>query len=258
MDNELQLIQPLPALIAEQEMTVEQFKAAVSRAATQIQTGINAVWGLGIKAVKMAYGGSQYSHDYVEALLNGLPSDAARQTHDWLKKAGITVNRPVAGSKLYWLSFSTKKVGDDEVKFITSKKPGDEGYGLTMEKAIEFVKTRPPMAIERREAKPKGVKTLTGAAKNRAREAMVKTMKRLQKDDLEAARELNEIITTVDNTVNAFYDVNGLRQSLDAHEEVLVRKVLSSVAMKSIDAETILKVLSGEYKLILEEITQQG
>lgn len=255
MDEQQLITQPLPAIVAEQEMTLEQFKARVAQAAVQIQTGINAIWGLGIKAVKMAYGGSGYAKPFVEALLNDLPADAARQTFDWLKKAGITVNRPNPGSTLYWCSTVEKKVGDTMVEFITTKKPGEDGYGLAMEKAIEFVKTRPPMAIAKKEAKPKPVKVLTGAARNRAREAMVKTMKRLQKDDLEAARELNEIITTVDNTVSAFYDVNGLRQSLDNHEEVLVRKVLASVAMKSIDAETVLKVLSGEYKVVLEENT---
>jgi hypothetical protein len=241
------LINNVPPVIEQQvEMSVEQYTAAVQAAATQLQAGTNAVWQLGIRAVKMAYGGSQYAHDFVLALLNNLPQDAARQTHDWLKKAGITVNRPMSGSKLYWLSSVDRDMDGLTIKFITAKKPGEDGYGLTMEKAVHYVKTTPPMALERKEGKPKAVKVLVGAAKNRAREAVVSTMKRLQKTDLDAARELNEFVTTMDNTVSAFYNANGLRQALDVKETLLVERLLSTLAKGDYDA-----ILAGEAEITL-------
>jgi hypothetical protein len=189
-------------------------------------------------------------------LLNNLPQDAARQTHDWLKRAGLTVNRPMTGSKMYWLSAVQKEVVIDGEKvvvdFITTKKPGEDGYGLAMEKALAFVKTTPPMAIERKEGKPKAQKVLEGPAKNRAREAIVSTMKRLQKKDVEAAREINELINTIDDHELCLYDELGTRQKLAKVEYKVANTAIEAMNDGRIDAETLLKVLSGEYKVVLE------
>jgi hypothetical protein len=246
------------ALVQEQVMSVEAFREAVKAAAIQLQSGINAVWNLGSRAVQMAYGGSQYAHDYVEALLNNLPADAARQTHDWLKKAGIAVNRPLSGSKLYWLSF--KELVDPNgiakpVKLITVKKPGEDGFGFAKEKALLYVKTTPPMAMERKDAKPKAPTTIDKSvpAKNRAREVLVATMKRVQKKDAEAAREINELINTADNQQSCFYDGLGYRQVLDKAELKVVNRAIEAMGNGVIDAEIILKVLSGDFKVVLEE-----
>ena len=242
-----------PSAIEQQvEMTQEQYTAAVKHAADQIQSGINGVWGLGQRAVRMAYGASPHALAFVMILLNNLPQDAARQTHDWLKKAGITVNRPTAGSKMYWLTSTVRTIDGNEVELITTKKPGDEGFGLAKEKALAYVKTTPPMAIERKEGKAKSVKVLEGFARNRARDAVVATQKRLVKTDPDAARELNEFITHVDNEVSCLYDANGLRQSLAKVELTVANRAIEAMNEGRIDAETLLKVLSGDYKIVLE------
>lgn len=239
------------AIVQEQEMSVEAFTMAVKAAAVQLQSGINAVWMLGQRAVKMAYGGSEYAHDYVLALLNELPQDAARQTHDWLKKAGIAVNRPLTGSKLYWLSAVEKELDGKTIKFITAKKPGDDGFGYAKEKALLYVKTTPPMAIERREAKPKAPTTVDKSvpAKNRAREALVAAMKRVQKKDAEAAREINEIINTVDATQSCLYTAAGSRIKLEASELLVLDSLLTAMNEGRVKADDLLKVASGEYEL---------
>lgn len=235
------------------EMSVAEYTEAVKRAAGHFETGINMVWQLGTRAVKMAYGGSKYAPDFVAALLNNLPQDAARQTFDWLKKAGINVNRPQLGSKLYWLSIS----GTEEAPIITARIPGSEGYGLVMEKALHYVKTTPPIAMERREGKgAKAVKVLSGPAKNRANEAIIKAMKRLQKDDPDAAREVNDWLTTIDAQQSCLYDASGTRQKLADVELKVANEAISAINNGVIDADTILKVLSGNYKVVLEEIAE--
>jgi hypothetical protein len=250
-----QLMQPLAPTQVEQEvvMSVEAYTEAVKAAAIQLSAGINAVWTLGQRAVKMAYGGSEYAHDYVLALLNNLPQDAARQTHDWLKKSGITVNRPLTGSKLYWLSYKEDVIGDKTVKLITAKKPGEDGFGYAKEKAILYVKTTPPMALERKEAKARAVTTIDKSvpAKNRAREAIVAAMKRTQKKDPDAAREINDLITSVDDQRSCLYDAHGLRQKLADVELKVANRAIEAMNNGVIDAETILKVLSGDYKVTL-------
>lgn len=244
-----------PAVVQEQAMSVEAFTEAVKAAATQLQAGINAVWVLGQRAVRMAYGGSEYAHDYVLALLNNLPQDAARQTHDWLKKAGITVNRPMVGSKLYWLSATDAVIDDKPVRLIIVKKPGDDGFGYAKEKALLYVKTTPPMAIERKEAKPKAPTVVDKSvpAKNRAREAIVKAMQRTQKKDPDAAREINDLINTVDAQQSCLYDAHGMRQKLADVELKVANRAVEAMNNGVIDAETILKVLSGDYKVVLED-----
>ena len=243
-----------PAIEAQAEMSVEAFTAQVKQAAISLQSGINAVWMLGQRAVKSAYGCSPFAYDMVLALLNNLPHDAARQTHDWLKKAGITVNRPMTGSKLYWLSAAEKELDGAMVKIITLKKPGEEGYGYASEKAQLFVKTTPPMAMERKEGKPKAPTTIDKSipAKNRARELIVSAMKRAQKKDADAAREINEIINTVDAQQSCIYDAGGQRIALQPVELKVADTILSAMNEGRIDAETLLKIASGEYKVVLE------
>jgi hypothetical protein len=245
---ELQQIAPT-AQIAEVEMSVEAYTAAVIAAANAIQTGINGIWTLGQRAVKAAYGGSVHAPAMVLALLNNLPADAARQTFDWLKKAGLTVNRPQVGSTLYWLSTKPAKVNDVDVELITAKKPGDEGFGLAKEKAIEYVKTTPPMALVRKETKARAPKVLVGAAKNRAREAVVKTLKRLQKEDPDAARELNDFVSTVDDLNSCLYDAQGQRMKLEATEMLLVRRLLKVIDEQSVPIATLDAVLSGDVEI---------
>lgn len=253
MEDNLQLIAPTQQTV-EAEMTVEQFTAAVQRAAAQIQSGINAVWTLGQKAVKMAYGCSPFAAQFIEVLINELPKSAQAPTFDWLKKAGITINRPLPGSKLYYCSRTDAKVDDRDVHLVTVKKPGQDGFGLAKERAIEYVKTRPPMAIEKKEAKVKPVKVIEGPVKNRVRDVLVKAMKRVQKDgDAEAAREINDLITTTDANESCLYDANGLRQKLEKVELKVASKAIEAINEGVIDAETILKVLSGDYKVVLEE-----
>lgn len=254
------LMQPTPpAIVAEAPMTVEQFTEAVKHAATQLQSGIMQVWQLGQRAVKMAYGGSEYAEGYTLALLNNLPADAARQTHDWLKRAGINVNRPIVGSKLYWLSGTTRKIDGKDVVLITAKKPGEEGYGLTAEKALLFVKTTPPMAIERKEGKAKTARVPEGLIKDRARDAVVKTQKRLTKTDADAAKFLNDFISTMDDRVGVFYDDLGQRQKLDTPEVKLVQALLKGIATKSIPLTTLQLILSGDVDLVVnKEGEQQG
>jgi hypothetical protein len=231
------------------EISIEAFTAQVQAAATQLQAGINSVWLLGQRAVKAAYGCSPFAHDMVLALLNNLPQDAARQTHDWLKKAGILVNRPMTGSKLYWLSAVEKELDGQMVKVVTVKKPGEDGYGLASEKAQHYVKTTPPMALERKEGKPKAVKVLEGPAKNRAREAIVAAMKRTQKKDPDAAREINEIINTVDAQQSCIYDAFGQRIKLEKVELKVLDAILGAMNEGKVNAETLLKIASGEYEL---------
>jgi hypothetical protein len=246
------LMQPNPpAIVQEQVMSVEAFTEAVKAAAIQLHAGINAVWMLGQRAVRMAYGGSEYAHDYVLALLNELPQDAARQTHDWLKKAGIAVNRPLTGSKLYWLSATDASVDDKAVKLITVKKPGEDGFGYAKEKALLYVKTTPPMAIERKDAKPKQPTVVDKSvpAKNRAREVIVAAMKRVQKKDAEAAREINELINTADAMQSCIYNDHGERVKLEAVELKVLDAVLRAMNEGTIKADDLLKVASGEYEL---------
>jgi hypothetical protein len=247
-----QLMQPNPpAIVAESEMTLGAYTEAVKAAATQLQAGINAVWQLGTRAVKMAYGGSPYALQFAMALLNNLPADAARQTHDWLKKAGIAVNRPLAGSKMYWVSAVEKEVDGQPVSFITVKKPGDDGFGYAKEKALLYVKTTPPMAIERKDAKPKAPTTVDKSVpvKNRAREVMVAAMKRAQKKDPDAAREINEIINTVDSTQSCFFNDHGERVKLEPIELKVLDAVLKAMNEGTVNADALLKVASGEYEL---------
>lgn len=247
---EQNLMQP-PAIVQEQVMSVEAFTMAVRAAATQLQSGINAVWNLGTRAVQMAYGGSEYAHDYVVALLNELPADAARQTHDWLKKAGITVNRPLSGSKLYWLSAVEKELDGKTIKFITAKKPGDDGFGFAKEKALLYVKMTPPMAIEKKDAKPKAPTTIDKSvpAKNRARDAIVSAMKRVQKKDAEAAREINELINVADNLQSCIYNDHGERVKLEPTELKVLDALLRAMNEGTVKADDLLKVASGEYEL---------
>lgn len=247
MEDNLQLMQPT-AIVAEAEMTLEQFKAQVQQAATQIQSGIFRVWDLGQRAVRMAYGASPYAHDFMLCLLNDLPADAARQTHDWLKKAGIAVNRPMPNSKLYWLSGTERKIDGKDVTLITTKKPGEDGFGLAKEKALLYVKTTPPMAIEKKDAKPKGIKVLEGAAKDRARKALEGAKKRLDKDDPQAAAVLNDLLADVGEKQAAFYDENGLRMRLDEAECKLIRDVLAARDNAEV-REMIRKVATGEYEV---------
>jgi hypothetical protein len=245
------LMQPNPpAIVQEQVMSVEAFTEAVKAAAIQLHSGINAVWMLGQRAVKMAYGGSEYAHDYVLALLNELPQDAARQTHDWLKKAGIAVNRPLTGSKLYWLSAVDAVIDDKAVKLITVKKPGEDGFGYAKEKALLYVKTTPPMAIERKDAKPKQPTVVDKSvpAKNRAREVIVAAMKRVQKKDAEAAREINELINTADAMQSCIYNDHGERVKLEPVELKVLDAVLRAMNEGTIKADDLLKVASGEYE----------
>lgn len=254
MENTQQLIAPeAPAIVVEVEMSVEAYTAAVQRAATQIQSGINAVWGLGQKAVKMAYGCSPFAGKFVEILINELPKSAQAPTYDWLKKAGIEINRPLPGSKLYYCGGTESVIDGKPVTLITTKKPGQDGFGLAKERAIEYVRTRPPMAIEKKEAKVKPVKVIEGPVKNRVRDALVKTMKRVQKDDAEAAREINELITNTDLMESCIYDANGMRQKLEKIELKAALKVVEALNEGAIDAETLLKVLSGDHKVVLEE-----
>lgn len=250
MESNLMQLNP-PTIEAEAAMSVEAFTEAVKAAAIQLSAGINAVWVLGTRAVKMAYGGSEYAHDFVEALLNNLPQDAARQTHDWLKKAGITVNRPLTGSKLYWLSSVDKELDGKTIKFITAKKPGDDGFGYVKEKALLYVKTTPPMALERKEGKPKAPTAVDKSipAKNRAREVIVAAMKRTQKKDAEAAREINDLITQVDGQQSCMFNDHGERVKLEAVELKVLGAVLKAMNEGTINAETLLKVASGEYEL---------
>jgi hypothetical protein len=246
------LMQPNPpAIVQEQVMSVEAFTEAVKAAAIQLHSGINAVWMLGQRAVKMAYGGSEYAHDYVLALLNELPQDAARQTHDWLKKAGIAVNRPLTGSKLYWLSAVDAVIDDKAVKLITVKKPGEDGFGYAKEKALLYVKTTPPMAIERKDAKPKQPTVVDKSvpAKNRAREVIVAAMKRVQKKDAEAAREINELINTADAMQSCIYNDHGERVKLEPVELKVLDAVLRAMNEGIVKADDLLKVASGEYEL---------
>lgn len=250
MEDNLQLMQPT-AVVAEAEMTLEQFQSQVQVAATRIQSGINMIWDLGQRAVRMAYGASPHAAAFVLCLLNDLPADAARQTHDWLKKAGITVNRPMPNSKLYWLSDVERKIDGKDVKLITSKKPGEDGFGFAKEKALLYVKTTPPMAIEKKDAKPKGVKVLEGLAADRARKALEKTHDRLKKDDPIAANILNDAIGLMGDMKSAFYDATGQRQALDEKEVKLVDSVMRCIANNDANLDTLLKVLSGEYEVAL-------
>lgn len=255
MENLQQLApEPLPAIVSEQEMTLEQFTARVQVAATKIQSGINDLWGLGQKAVKMAYGASPFAAKFIEVLINELPKSAQAPTFDWLKKAGIEINRPLPGSKLYYCSGAEREIDGKVVQLVTTKKPGQDGFGLAKERAIEYVKTRPPMAIDKKEAKVKPVKVIEGPVRNRVRDAMVKLVKRTQKDDPEAAREINDLISTVDNLESCLYDANGLRQKLEKVELKVATKAVEALNEGVIDAETILKVLSGEYKVVLEPV----
>jgi hypothetical protein len=256
MEDNLQLIAPASVTV-EAEMSVEQFTAAVRRAADSIQTGINGVWTLGQRAVKMAYGCSPYAAKFIEVLINELPKSAQPPTFDWLKKAGIVINKPLPGSKLYYCGGVERVMveGGDAVQLVTVKKPGDDGFGIAKERAIEYVKTRPPMAIEKKEAKVKPVKVIEGPVKNRVRDALVRTMKRVQKDgDADAAREINDLITTTDANESCLYDANGMRQKLEKVELKVASKAIEAINEGTIDAETILKVLSGDYKIVLEEV----
>lgn len=255
MEDNLQLIAPTQQTV-EVEMTVEQYTAAVQRAAASIQSGINQVWTLGQKAVRMAYGASPYAAKFIEVLINELPKSAQAPTYDWLKKAGIEINRPLPGSKLYYCGGREAEIDGKTVQLITTKKPGEDGFGLAKERALEYVKTRPPMAIEKKEAKVKPVKVIEGPVKNRVRDALVRTMKRVQKDgDADAAREINDLITTTDANESCLYDANGLRQKLEKIELKVAHKAIEAINEGTVDAETILKVLSGDYKVVLEERT---
>lgn len=249
MEN-LQQVAPT-SVVAEAEMSVEAFTAAVQAAATQLQAGINAVWTLGGRAVRMAYGGSPHAEKFVEVLLNELPADAARQTYDWLKKAGLAVNRPITGSKLYWLSSVESVINGQTVALITAKKPGEDGFGYAKEKALLYVKTTPPMKLERKEAKAKAPKVVNKAipARQRAIEAASKTRQRLQKDDPEAAAELNELVTMAAETFSAFYDENGRRMRISEAECEMIRELLNRRDSEE-DREMIRKVISGEYEVV--------
>jgi predicted Zn-dependent protease len=53
---------------------------------------------------------------------------------------------------------------------------------------------------------------------------------------------------------SAFYDARGQRQKLDEKETKLVHDVLRAIASNDVNLDTIIKVASGTYKVVLEEI----
>lgn len=205
------LISVKSTTVEQREMSVmdndalQQFAADVAERSATVFAD---VWRLGQQVVFKAYSSTDNNGEMFAAILNSFHRSPRVQDalYDYWKRAGINASRPAPGSK----SFIVGGVID-------------RGY---QEKAFDYVLRNAPMPVERKAAKPQGIKTLKGTAVERARDAVAKLVSRVKKDDPHGAAAINEMMQ--EHTA-CLFDAGGNKHLLDKDELALIGEMLRLV-----------------------------
>lgn len=142
----------------------KKFEAQVLALNTKGKAAAEALQALGAEAVRKAY--SNQDAEWATFLLGNLPSYMRDPLSRWFRKAGLNI------------------VGDQCTGAIDSK---------AQNRAFKFIESTPVLVCDAPVRAEKEEKALEGTGEERARELLAKAVKRLKKDDPDAAEALNNI-----------------------------------------------------------------
>lgn len=193
-------------------MELPALREFAGKIAQTLSAGFLDLWKLGQQMVFTAYGrctsddkvsevGGQLS-DIIN-LFDGAPS-VQEALYSYMKRAGINASRPAPGTK----------------KFLIGG-PLDRGY---QDKAFDYVRRTPPVAIERKIATVKAPATLKGTAVERARTKASSIIKAMAKLDPDGAAALNEMLQQHDSCI---FDAQGTKVLVDKEELTIFAEVLT-------------------------------
>ncbi len=173
----------------------KKFEAQVLSLNTKGKAAAEALQALGADAVRKAY--SNQDSEWATFMLQKLPSYMREPLARWFKKAGLNV------------------VGDQCTGAIDSK---------AQNRAFKFIESTPVLVCDAPVRAETEKAPLEGTGEERAREALGKLVKRLKKDDPEAATAANNIVSRPEAQAErgSFIDLAGavIRLSQSEAEQV--------------------------------------
>lgn len=181
---------------------IEQVSSLSARG-VELSTKAHAV---GQYAVKAAYANGDL--DPSQYLMDNLPKYMQNAMFSWLKRAGLDIAKPEAGSARYTV-----------IQVIDQKRQA---------KAFQFIESTPVLATEHIVTKDKTVKPLEGTVAERLQKAVHSMVSRLKERDPETAALLNDIYASENQSFKScLFHEDGAYEILDQAELEVVRGVLN-------------------------------
>ena len=200
----------------------KKFEAQVLSLNTKGKAAAEALQALGAEAVRKAY--SNQDAEWATFLLGNLPSYMREPLARWFKRAGLNV------------------IGDQCTGAIDSK---------AQNRAFTFIKSTPVLVCDAPVRAEKVEKALEGTGEERARELLAKAVKRLKKDDPDAAEALNNIVSRPETQAErgSFIDLAGAVVRLSQSEAEQVSAFIMSLRIPKNTPEIVKAVKASKAKV---------